>query len=281
VPHRASFPGRARLATIRTLGACLALLLAGGCARSETVVAGYTSINGLRMYYETRGRGPVLVLLHGGLGNGNQFANQVRAFEVQHRLVIPDMCAQGRTSDRPGPLTYHAMAEDVITLMDHMRVRRFDVMGWSDGGDTGLDLAIHHHDRIGHLVTFGANFSPTGLNPPDVAWNDTATAAAFGDGGRKDWQRLSPQPEHWADAMNKILAMWRTQPTFTLRELHSIRAKTLICAGEHDVVRKDHTEELARVIPDAQLWIVRGATHGAMLEKPRQVNAKVLEFLAR
>ena len=266
---------------IPRLVAGVALVLGTACASPQPVVSRMASINGIRMYYETRGHGPVLVLLHGGNGNGSQFANQVRAFETRHRLVIPDMCAQGRTSDRPGPLSYHAMAEDVIALMDLLRVRHFDVMGWSDGGDTGLDLAIHHPDRIQHLVTFGANFSPTGLNPPDVAWNDTATASAFGDGGRADWQRLSPEPDHWAEAMNKIIAMWRTQPQFTPGQLGSIKANTLICAGEHDLIRRDHTEQLARTIPGARLWIVPGATHGAMLEKPRLVNPRVLEFLSR
>src|SRR5213594_4783603 len=101
---------------IPRLVAGVALVLGTACASPQPVVSRIASINGIRMYYETRGHGPVLVLLHGGNGNGNQFANQVRAFETRHRLVIPDMCAQGRTSDRPGPLSYHAMAEDVIAL---------------------------------------------------------------------------------------------------------------------------------------------------------------------
>src|SRR5204863_9625719 len=105
------------------------------------------------------------VLLHGGGGSGDQFNQQVPAFEKRFRLVVPDMCAQGRTNDRPGPLSYHAMAEDVIALMDHLEVKRFDVMGWSDGGNTGLDLAIHHPDRLRRRVTFGANTSPDGYNP--------------------------------------------------------------------------------------------------------------------
>ena len=259
----------------------LGIAAAGMDCSGGRVVARYASLNGIRMYYEVRGHGPVLVLLHGGAGNGTQFANQVTAFEKHHRLVVPDMCAQGRTTDRAGPLSYHAMAEDVIALMDRLRVSRFDLMGWSDGGDTGLDIAIHHPERLVHLVTFGANFSPNGLEPADVAWNDTATVAAFGDGMRVGWQRLSPQPEHYAEAMSKIIAMWRSQPRFTLRELRSIRAKALVCAGEHDLIRREHTEQLARAIPRAAVWIVPGATHGAMLEKPRQVNARVLEFLAR
>jgi pimeloyl-ACP methyl ester carboxylesterase len=241
----------------------------------------HAAIRGLRMYYETRGRGPVLVLLHGGAGNGMQFEKQIPAFEKHFRLVIPDMCAQGRTSDRPGPLTYHAMAEDVVALLDLLEVRRFDLMGWSDGGITGIDIAIHHPGRLRHLVTFGANFTRDGVAAADRAWGDTATAAAFGDGMREGWTRLSPDPAHYEEAMNKVLQMWRTEPNFTPAELASIHTPTMICAGEHDLVLREHSEALARDIPGARLWIVPGASHGAMIEKPELVNPRVLEFLAR
>ena len=240
----------------------------------------YADVNGIRMYYEVRGEGPTLVLLHGGAGNGDQFSHQVPVFEKRFRVIVPDMCAQGRTTDREGPLTYHAMAEDVIALMNRLGVRRFDVMGWSDGGDTGLDLAIHHPEELRRLVTFGANFSPDGLNPADRAWNDTATVAAFGEGMREGWTARSPEPDHYDAAMQKILVMWKTLPRFTAAELHSIKAGVLVCAGEHDLIRSEHTRALAQAIPGAKLWIVPGASHGAMLEKPDEVNARVIDFLS-
>jgi len=277
-------PGRAASAAIALAwalaGASLAAAPPAAAALHAAPPGRYAEVNGIRMYYEVRGSGPVLVLLHGGAGNGMQFNRQVPAFEMHFRLIVPDMCAQGRSTDRPGPLTYHAMAEDVIALMNVLSVKRFDLMGWSDGGDTGLDLAIHHKDRLRRLVTFGANFSPSGLNPADVAWNDTATAAAFGDGMREGWTRLSPEPDHYEAAMQKILVMWRTLPRFTAAELHSIQARVLVCAGDHDLIRREHTEALARAIPGAQVWFVPGASHGAMLEKPDEVNARVIEFLS-
>jgi len=239
-------------------------------------------VNGIRMYYEVHGRGPVLVLLHGGAGDGRQFDKQVPAFEKTHRVIVPDMCAQGRTTDRiDAPLTYHAMAEDVIALMDRLHVARFDVMGWSDGGVTGLDLAIHHPDRLRRLVTFGANSTPDGLNAPDIAWNDTATASAFGDGMRDYWTKQNPQPANYTNAMNKVIHLWKYEPHLTPRELASIRARVMVCAGEHDVVRDAHTRAIARAIPHATLWIVPGASHGAMQEQPALVNRRVLQFLAQ
>ena len=206
--------------------------LAFALARPSRVEVLRLPLRGIRMYVETEGQGPPLLLLHGGAGNGQQFSKQRAEFARSHRLIVPDCCAQGRTTDRPGPLTYHEMAEDMAALLDALHVRRVDIMGWSDGGDIGLDFAIHHPDRVAHLVTFGANFSPAGLNAPDVEWNRTATADSFGTGTRASWTMLNPEPEHYRAAMEKILEMWRTEPRFTLAELGSIRAKTLICVGE-------------------------------------------------
>jgi pimeloyl-ACP methyl ester carboxylesterase len=261
-------------------GVLIALLSAAGCGR-EQPVAHTIALNGIRMYYEIVGQGPPLLLLHGGGGNGMQFDKQIPELRKHHRLIVPDMCAQGRTSDRPDSLTYHAMAEDVVALLDSLGIQRTDIMGWSDGGIVGLDVAMNHPDRVDHLVTFGANFTPDGLNPQDIAWMERATADSFGPGMEEGYKKLAPDPSHYRVAMTKILDMWRTQPNYTPEQLGRIRAKTMICAGERDVIRPEHTRALAAAIPGAVLWIVPDASHSAMQEKPDLVNAKVTEFLAR
>jgi pimeloyl-ACP methyl ester carboxylesterase len=238
-------------------------------------------LNGIRMYVEEFGKGPALVLLHGGVGNGKQFEHQVPEFAKRFHVIVPDLRAQGRTSDGPVPLTYHVMAEDIEALLRALHVARADLMGWSDGGDVALDLAIHHPGSVRRIVTLGANFSPDGLNASDVAWNRTATADSFGEGTRIAYEQLAPDPSHYRVAMEKTIALWRDEPRFTKAELGSIRARVLVIAGEHDVIREDHTRELARRIPGAELWIVPGASHSVMMEQPDLVNARVLEFLAR
>jgi len=238
-------------------------------------------LRGIHLYYETYGKGPVLVLLHGGAGSGAQFARQIPFFAPHYRLVVPDACAQGRTSDRPGPLTYHAMAEDVKALLDVLHVRHCDVVGWSDGGIVGLDLAMRHPALVQHLVTFGANYEPDGLSAEDVAWNQTAKPADLGAAVREAYQRVAPDPAHFDIAMGKVLDLWRDEPHYTREDLARIRARTLIVAGEHDLVRPEHTESLAEAIPNAQLWIVPGQNHGVMIDDADEVNPRVLEFLRR
>src|SRR5262249_36416863 len=160
----------------------------------------YVSLRGIRVYYETHGSGAPLVLLHGGMGDGRQFVHQIPAFAPHYRLIIPDACAQGRTTDRPGPLTYHDEAEDVVALMNALHVPSARIVGWSDGGAAALDLAAHHPDRVSHLVTFGANSSAAGYRPEDRAWNDTATVAALGHGAELGYREIAPDPSHFAAA---------------------------------------------------------------------------------
>ena len=272
-------------AETRELAALLlaALLLAapGAAAPAAPADSGahIAVVRGLRMYYEIHGRGPALLLLHGGAGNGMQFGNQVPTFEREHRVIVPDACGQGRSTGRAGPLTFHDLAEDVIALMDTLRIASADVMGWSDGGNTGLDLALNHPGRVRHLVTLGANFRPEGMNAPDQAWADTARAESFGPGMKRDYQRLSPEPGRYEQVMNQIIELWRTQPRMTIEQLHSIRVPVLVVAGEHDVVRPEHTRAMARAIPGARLWIVPGASHSVMFERPAELNRAVLEFI--
>jgi pimeloyl-ACP methyl ester carboxylesterase len=258
----------------------LALSLPGCGPRTGPLPPGghIARIRGFRMYYEVHGQGPELILLHGGAGNGMQFSNQIPAFELYRRVIVPDACGQGRSGGRAEALSYHGMAEDVIALMDHLGIRRADVMGWSDGGIEGLDMAIHHPDRVGHLVTLGANFNPAGMNAPDRAWAETARAESFGPDMKRDYQKLSPEPWRFESVMNQIITLWRSEPSFSASELRSINCPVLVIAGEHDVVRTEHTRALGASIPHARVWIVPKASHSVMMEQPGAINRAVLDF---
>lgn len=263
------------------------LLVAFGVAVAAPAVAAllfgghYLNLRGLRVYYEEHGEGPALILLHGGTGNGSQFAKQVPAFETRYHVIVPDARAQGRTGDLPGPLTYAQEGEDVVALMDALHLRTASIVGWSDGGVAGLEVAAHHPERVTHLVAIGANTRSDGVEPWALAWLKTATPDSLGPETEKAYRARAPDPGHYREAMAKLLAMWAKDSDLTPELLSHIRAKTLIVAGEHDLVRRDHTEEFAKSIPGATVWIVPGAEHDVMIAHADLVNPKVIEFLGR
>ena len=234
-------------------------------------------LDGLQIYYETFGAGAPVLVLHGGKSRLETMHNQIVALASDHLVVAPDSRGHGRSTDRPGPLHYDDMAVDMIDLMDRLHIAKADVVGWSDGGIIGLDMAMRRPDRVARLVVIGANFDVKGLedsSPPQR--NIDLMAAAHGIYHRL---QLAASPRQRARDERDV-RLWRTEPHFALTELARIRCPVLVIAGERDVVRREHTDALARAIPGAREVIIRGADHMAPLRDPAAVNAQVRRFFA-
>jgi pimeloyl-ACP methyl ester carboxylesterase len=232
----------------------------------------YIAVNGIRLYCETFGRGPPVLVLHGGLGSLEDMGNQIRALASDRLVIAPDSRAHGRSGDTDAPLSYRLMADDILKLLDALRLRRVDIVGWSDGGIIGLEIAIRHPERLGHLVVIGTNYDSAGLK-------ELPTLPAEVPSPRGFYRRNLLDPARWEMLYRKVVTMWQNQPHYTAQELGLIRAPTLVIAGEYDVVRPQHTDELARAIPGAQEAIISGGTHMLPTQKPAIVNASILRFL--
>ncbi|HEU0116429.1 MAG TPA: alpha/beta fold hydrolase, partial [Thermomicrobiales bacterium] len=87
-----------------------------------------------------------------GLGNGDSFVNQIPAFEKDYQVIAMDSRGHGRSSFDDKPISYELMASDVLGLLDHLNIDKTDLVGWSDGGIIGLELAIHHPERLNKVV---------------------------------------------------------------------------------------------------------------------------------
>jgi pimeloyl-ACP methyl ester carboxylesterase len=98
--------------------------------------------NGISIHYAIYGHGSPVILLHGGLANSDYWGHQVKALALRHRVIVMDSRGHGRTTRDARPYGYDLMADDVIALMDGLKIRKADIVGWSDGGIIGLDLAI-------------------------------------------------------------------------------------------------------------------------------------------
>ncbi|MEO0983385.1 MAG: alpha/beta hydrolase [Pseudomonadota bacterium] len=234
--------------------------------------------NGISLYYETYGEGDPVLLLHGDFANVETMHHQIRALSKSHRVIVPDRRAHGRTTDDDNaPLTYSLMADDMVALLDALDIDRASVVGWSGGGNDGIDMAIRHPDRIDRLVTYGSNFSPEGVDMAVVnaMAPDSEGLAPF----RDMYERAAPDPDRWPVFVGKMKAMWQAYPAFTAEDLATIQAPTLIMAGEHDLIPHAHTEALAAGIPNARLVIVEGQDHFAPLMAPKTVNPDILAFL--
>ena len=228
-------------------------------------------VDNVSIYYETYGAGPPVLVLHGGLGSHEDMRNQIRALANSHLVIAPDSRGQGRSTDSSMPLTYSAMADDIVQLLDHLQIDRVDVVGWSDGGIIGLDLAMRYSDRVRRLIAISANYDPTGIpQSPTVQLSVPRTPIRY--------RLLAKDPAYWPVIYRKVTEMWRTQPNYSLDDLGQIKAPTIIMAGEFDLIKREHTAQLAKAISRSQEIIVRGATHAVPTDKPNVVDEIIVSF---
>jgi pimeloyl-ACP methyl ester carboxylesterase len=225
----------------------------------------YASINGLTMYYEEHGGGPPLFLLHGGSGSIPR--RWIPFLSPYFHVIAPEQMGHGRTGDVVDrPFHYHDMAEDTVELMHQLRIENAVVVGYSDGGIIGLDMAINHPDQVHKLVATGSNARVDGYTPENRAWIDNFDPAS--EPVPDDYARSSPDgAEHWPVLLGRLKPMWATEPSFTNDELRSIQTPTLLIVGDHDIVTLEHAVEMFRAVPTGQLCVVPNAGHGAMPEQ--------------
>jgi pimeloyl-ACP methyl ester carboxylesterase len=236
----------------------------------------HADVNGVRIYYETFGAGSPVLVMHGGLGRLDDMHYQIADLAGSHLVIAPDSRGHGRSSDFVGPLHYIDMSNDMLGLLDQLHIQRADLVGWSDGGIVALDLAMRHPERVGKLVVIGGNTDPSGL----IALPAEATPEEAGPGAsREAYAEASRDPDRSRQLRARVWKMWRTEPNYTAADLGRISAPVLVIAGEHDVIRRAHTDALTRAIPGAKELIVLGAGHAAPMQDPVAVDRAILLFL--
>ena len=240
--------------------------------------SGYASVNGIRIWYAEFGRGSPVILLHGGLANSDYWGNQVCVLATRYRVIVMDSRGHGRSTRDARPFGYDLMASDVLGLLDFLDIRKAAVVGWSDGAILGLDIAIHHPERLSGLFAFAANSDPSGVK--DVAQSPVFTA--YIARAEKEYETLSPTPAEYQSFLAQITKMWETQPNWTAEDLRGITVPTWIVDADHDeAIKRENTLFMADQIPGSGLLIEPQVSHFAFLQNPRQFNADLLRFLAQ
>ena len=240
--------------------------------------SGYAPVNGIRIWYASFGRGePVLLLLHGGLANSDYWGNQVRELQKRYRVIVMDSRGHGRSSRTEQPYGYDLMAADVLGLMDFLKIRKAAIVGWSDGAILGLDIAMHHPERIAKLFAFAANSDPSGV--ADIAKSPVFNA--YIARAEKEYAKLSPTPGQYKAFLAQITKMWETQPNWSAADLARIRVPVWIVDADHDeAIKRANTEFMAANIPNAGLLLQPEVSHFSFLQDPDQFSQDVLHFLA-
>jgi len=246
-------------------------------ALPKPVRSGLVAVNRIRLWYAVFGRGRAVILLHGGLANSNYWGGQIPALASRYKVIVIDSRGHGRSTWDGGPVSYHLMASDVLALMDELHIAQAALVGWSDGAIIGIDIAIHHPERLTRLFAFGANSDPSGAKSA----GDNPAFADYRKRTRDEYARLSPAPGQFDAFHEQLDRMWNAEPRFSDDQLRSIAVPTWIVDGEHDeIIRREDTDRMARLIRGAHEVILPGVSHFAFLQNPEQFNQALLRFLA-
>ena len=238
--------------------------------------SGMAPVNGIKIWYAEFGQGEPVILLHGGLANANYWGEQIPTLAAHYRVIVMDSRGHGRSTRNAQPFGYDLMASDVIGLMDFLHIRKAAIIGWSDGAILGLDIAIHHPERLTKVFAFAANSDPSGVS--DIA--HSPVFIAYIARAEKEYEALSPTPHGYDAFLAQIEKMWATQPNFTAAQLASISVPIWIVDADHDeAIKRENTEFMAAHIPGAGLLLQPEVSHFSFIQDPQQFNADVLHFL--
>jgi pimeloyl-ACP methyl ester carboxylesterase len=227
----------------------------------------WATIHGHRIYYALRGSGPTLVLLHGGGDSGeHSFVRQLDVFSEHHHIVAPDQVGQGRTPDVPGPLSYTLMMQDTAALLQLLKLKQVDLVGFSDGGILALMLAVRHPELVRRLVVSGVNIAPEGLTEENLQ-------------GLRAGQTATPKTID-----EKLAQLWLTSPTeaeLNLALLAKIAQPVLVISGDRDAITLEHTLQVFHALPNAELCVLPGTDHATFSGRPEWLNPIISAFLDR
>lgn len=227
-----------------------------------TFSSGYSEVNGLNMYYEIYGQGSPLVLIHGG-GSTIQscFEQVIPLFAKNRKVIAVELQAHGRTNDRRTDSSFERDADDVATLLGNLGITNADFFGFSNGGTTGLQIAIRHPEIVHKLVIGSAIAKRHGIPGSFWGFMEQASLENMPAQLQEAYLKVSPDPAglqlmHDRDARRMV--HFRDIPD---EQLTSISVPVLIINGDNELITPEHALELHRQIPNSELAIIPG-THG-------------------
>lgn len=284
-----------RLAACATLAA-IALSLPGSAAGGQAPAkSGYVKANGVSYYYEIRGRGEPVLLLHGGLGNITMFAPGIPEFAKTRTVVAVDLYGHGRTALTDRSMNFVDVGNDLAVIIRELGFRQVDVVGYSMGGGIAFRLAAQHPQLVRRLVLISAGFAQNGFYP-DMLPQQAAVSGTMADQFRGTpihdaYMAVAPRKEDFPKLLDRM-GEWMRTPYDWSADVKKLTMPTLLVFGDSDMYRLDHVMEFYMLLGGGQkdagwmrqdmarnrLAILPNVTHYEMAMAPALVPT-VLPFL--
>jgi pimeloyl-ACP methyl ester carboxylesterase len=262
---------------------------------------GHLPINGLSLYHEVygelgRSNTSPLLLIPGAFMAADSMKSWVSAFAVERPVIVFDQQGHGRTPDTSREMSYEQFADDAAALLRALKVERADVMGYSQGGDVALQLALRHPALVSKLVSLSATYRKDGLYPSLLEGIEGQSTTAFaGTPVEKAFKEHTPDAAAFHAYLEKMKVLGINGHNISDAQMRSIPAKTMVIAGDADAVKPEHAlamfklrgggdEEAAasgvlQRVPTARLVILAAMSHIGIFAESAVLAPMVSAFL--
>lgn len=239
-------------------------LVATDVSAQQKPTTGYAPVNGIAIYYEVHGGGEPVVLLHGAFMTiTNNWAGWISELSKTRKVIAVEMQGHGRTADVPRDITYENLADDVAALLNHLKVARADLIGYSMGGAVAMQTAIRHPDKVRRAVIISSTFRRDGMIAEALEHIPKLTADDFkGSPIEAEYKKLSPTPDDFPKFVQRIVATASNGYDFEADKLKATTTPMFFIHGDADGIRLAHVAEMFR--------LKGGEVHGDM--KPRSAS---------
>ena len=241
----------------------------------------YIEINNTKLYFEEYGSGMPLLLLHGGFGSIHDFQQVIPKFAKHFKVIAVDSPGHGR-SEQSDSLSFDLMADYYSKMIDQLKLDSVYVIGYSDGGITGLLLAEKRPIIVKKVIVSGANSRMDALKPEILEYLKLINPS-FIETNLKEWledyRSKSPEKDKWEKFITDITKMYSQDTLITDQTLSNIKAKTLLVFGDRDAIKLEHGIELYQKISGSQLCILPNTPHEVFSESPELISDIGIDFL--
>ena len=227
--------------------------------------SGYAPVNSIKMYYEIHGEGIPLVLIHGG-GSTIQtsFGKILPLFAQHYKVIAVELQAHGHTSDRDSAESFEQDADDVAALLRFFKINKAHILGFSNGGNTAMQIAIRHPDLVNKLVPVSSFYKREGMITG--FWEGMQQASLENMPGplKTSYLQINNDQKGLQTMFSKDKERMLHFKDWNDEALRSIKAPTLLINADHDVVTNEDVVKMSHIIPNAKLMILPG-THGSFI----------------
>ncbi|HBL41447.1 MAG TPA: hypothetical protein DDY98_07775 [Ruminococcaceae bacterium] len=248
-----------------------------GNAAPAPLEIGFSDCNGVKIEYAIYGNraNEPLVLLPSNGNSMHEFDGNVLSGLSEHYMVITvSPRGSGRSDRGEGRLTFEVMCDDLLCLLDNLHIERTRIFGFSDGGNLGIVFTCRYPERVSRLAIMGANINTRGTKTIDqigivVKYWFLCLKAMITD-------------SYDAQLERDIQGMMVGQPNLTFDDLAKINIPVLNIYGEHDMIKRSHSKQITKSIPNAEELMVIGGAHSSCFDFTDTVLLpKLLEFFAK